>query len=127
VVFALTLDSRLDLIVANRVHLVEPQWNPSIESQAIGRTTRIGQKKSVQITRYIVSNTVEKVSEARVSPGLRQYLTQFQEMQQLQQRKMKMAGMASTLDSNDAEPKIKTEVDNGEPTFLGTLYNLCEV
>lgn len=50
----------LDLIAASRVFLVEPQWNPSVESQAVSRTTRIGQNKTVQVVRYIVRDTVEK-------------------------------------------------------------------
>ena len=52
---------RLNLTIANRIHIVEPQWNPSVESQAIGRTLRIGQEKPVTIKRYIVRNSVEEV------------------------------------------------------------------
>lgn len=56
----------LDLIAANHVFLVEPQWNPSVELQAIGRTMRIGQRRKVTVTRYIVLQTVEKVRVVRV-------------------------------------------------------------
>jgi len=51
----------LNLTVANRVHILEPQWNPSIEKQAIGRVMRLGQEKQVAIVRYIVEHTVEQV------------------------------------------------------------------
>ncbi|KAF2467496.1 uncharacterized protein BDR25DRAFT_374811 [Lindgomyces ingoldianus] len=51
----------LNLTVANRVHILEPQWNPFIEKQAIGRVMRLGQKKEVTIVRYVVENTVEQV------------------------------------------------------------------
>ena len=41
---------------------MEPQWNPSVEYQAIGRVLRIGQEKKVKVIRYIMANTVEQVS-----------------------------------------------------------------
>ncbi|KAI0536612.1 SNF2 family N-terminal domain-containing protein [Xylaria digitata] len=50
----------LNLTVANYVHLVEPQWNPSVEEQAIARAVRIGQTRPVTVMRYIVKRTVEK-------------------------------------------------------------------
>lgn len=51
-----------NLSVANRIHILEPQWNPSIESQAVGRVVRLGQTRPVTVVRYIVKDTVEKVS-----------------------------------------------------------------
>uniref|UniRef100_L2GAP1 DNA repair protein rad5 n=1 Tax=Colletotrichum fructicola (strain Nara gc5) TaxID=1213859 RepID=L2GAP1_COLFN len=50
----------LNLTAANYVHIVEPQWNPSIEEQAIGRALRIGQTREVTVVRYIVQGTVEQ-------------------------------------------------------------------
>ncbi|KAI0440376.1 SNF2 family N-terminal domain-containing protein [Xylaria telfairii] len=50
----------LTLTVADRVHIVEPQWNPTVEEQAIGRALRIGQKRSVTIFKYITKSTVEQ-------------------------------------------------------------------
>ncbi|KAF2829839.1 DNA repair protein rad5 [Ophiobolus disseminans] len=55
------------LKVANHIHILEPQWNPSVESQAIGRVLRLGQEKSVKIIRYIMKGTVEEVGCA-ISP-----------------------------------------------------------
>lgn len=52
---------RLNLAIATQVHIIEPQWNPSIESQAIGRVLRLTQKHPVTVTRYITNNTVEQV------------------------------------------------------------------
>ena len=43
------------------VHIVEPQWNPSIEAQAIGRALRMGQTRPVTVFKYITENSVEKV------------------------------------------------------------------
>lgn len=54
----------LNLTVANQVHIVEPQWNPSVEEQAVARAVRMGQKREVTIYRYVLQNTVEQVSEA---------------------------------------------------------------
>jgi len=56
------MNRSLNLTVASRIHIVEPQWNPSVESQAIGRALRLGQPKQVTVVRYIMKNTVEQVS-----------------------------------------------------------------
>lgn len=74
----------LNIIAANQVFLVEPQWNPSVEAQAIGRTTRIGQQKAVQVTRYIVKGTVEE------------------DIQKLQRRKRGIAKMTSQGAASDS-------------------------
>ncbi|RYP79053.1 hypothetical protein DL771_000031 [Monosporascus sp. 5C6A] len=50
----------LNLTVANRVHIVEPQWNPSVEEQAVARALRFGQTKEVAIFRYVIKGTVEQ-------------------------------------------------------------------
>ncbi|KAK8037230.1 SNF2 family N-terminal domain-containing protein [Apiospora marii] len=55
------LKNSLTLTVADRVHIVEPQWNPSVEEQAIGRALRIGQHRNVTIYKYIAKRTVEEV------------------------------------------------------------------
>ncbi|KAL8375683.1 hypothetical protein RB595_007002 [Gaeumannomyces hyphopodioides] len=50
----------LTITAANRVHLVEPQWNPFVEEQAIARAVRMGQKRGVTVVRYRVRGSVEK-------------------------------------------------------------------
>ena len=52
---------RLDLTVASRAHLIEPQWNPMTEEQALDRVHRIGQTRQVIATRYLVEDSIEKV------------------------------------------------------------------
>lgn len=64
--------ARLNLTVANYVHIVEPQWNPSVEEQAIARAVRMGQTREVTIIRYVVRNSVEEVSLPRVKRGVTQ-------------------------------------------------------
>ena len=62
ILILLPLPSLNNLSVANYIHILEPQWNPSVESQAIGRVVRLGQTKPVTVFRYLVKDTVEKVS-----------------------------------------------------------------
>ncbi|KAM0239463.1 hypothetical protein ACHAP5_008319 [Fusarium lateritium] len=50
---------RLTLTEANMVHIVEPQWNPTIEDQAIARVVRMGQTRPVTIFKYITAGSVE--------------------------------------------------------------------
>jgi len=51
------------MTAANHVHLVEPHWNPMAEAQAVDRVHRIGQTRDVVVTRYIMRNSIEQVSE----------------------------------------------------------------
>ena len=52
----------LNLTAANNVFLMEPQWNPILEDQALDRVYKIGQTKEVNTVRYIVKDTLEEVS-----------------------------------------------------------------
>lgn len=49
----------LNLTVANCVYLLEPQWNPMVEKQAIARVLRLGQHRDVKVMRYFVNETYE--------------------------------------------------------------------
>ena len=51
----------LDLTAASRVYMMEPQWNPMLEEQALDRIHRIGQTKPVTTIRYIVKDSIEEV------------------------------------------------------------------
>jgi hypothetical protein len=81
--------SGLNLEVASYVILFDPWWNPAVENQAIDRTHRIGQTKTVFAYRLLVRDTIED------------------KIRQLQMRKYKLAknvlgeeafGRALTLD-----------------------------
>jgi SWI/SNF-related matrix-associated actin-dependent regulator of chromatin subfamily A3 len=85
----------LDLTAASRAYLLEPQWNPMIEEQAMCRIYRIGQKKEVTTIRYRIRDsfeenvvalqdkkkdlasltfTKERLSESDIGPGRLRYL-----------------------------------------------------
>ncbi|KQJ81446.1 DNA repair protein RAD5B [Brachypodium distachyon] len=70
----------LNLTSASNVFLMDPWWNPAVEEQAIMRIHRIGQKREVQVRRFIVKDTVEE------------------RMQQVQARKQLMISGALTDD-----------------------------
>ncbi|KAJ2988978.1 hypothetical protein NUW58_g3701 [Xylaria curta] len=50
----------LDLTAASRVHLLEPQWNPAIEEQALSRVHRMGQHRPVVTMRYVMKDSIEE-------------------------------------------------------------------
>ncbi|CZR60103.1 related to promoter binding protein RUSH-1alpha [Phialocephala subalpina] len=92
----------LNLTVANYVHLVEPQWNPSVEKQAVARAVRIGQTRPVTVMRYIVKRTVEE------------------NILSLQQKKSALAKF--TLDSGPEGESGKLEV---RVSLLSLILPLC--
>ncbi|KAK6337076.1 hypothetical protein TWF718_009862 [Orbilia javanica] len=62
-VLIMTIDScavGLTLTNADKVHMIEPQWNPAVEEQAIARAYRMGQTKRVTVIRYITERSVEQ-------------------------------------------------------------------
>jgi len=50
----------LDLTAASRAYLLEPQWNPMIEEQAMCRIYRMGQKRDVVTIRYRIRDSFEE-------------------------------------------------------------------
>jgi superfamily II DNA or RNA helicase len=71
----------LNLTEADYVFLMDPWWNPAAEAQAVDRTHRIGQTRTVHVYRLIAHDTIE----ARVMA--------------LQERKSEL--FASVLDTGD--------------------------
>ncbi|OAL07654.1 hypothetical protein IQ06DRAFT_13635 [Phaeosphaeriaceae sp. SRC1lsM3a] len=55
----------LDLTAASVVHLLEPQWNPSTEDQALARVHRLGQIRPVTTIRYVMEDSFEEVRTSR--------------------------------------------------------------
>ncbi len=50
----------LNLTCCNNVILVDPWWNPALEDQAFDRAHRFGQKRTVNIHKLCVPDTVEQ-------------------------------------------------------------------
>lgn len=49
----------LNLTMASKVIIVDLWWNESVESQAFCRCYRIGQTQPVEITRFVVKDTID--------------------------------------------------------------------
>jgi hypothetical protein len=102
----------LNLTAANRIFIVEPQWNPSVENQAIARAIRLRQDKEVAVTKYVIKDTVEEVREIElcrprtIRPRARfrgPYVDSQQEMRSQQVRKRLVASFGF-----DREPAEET-------------------
>ncbi|KAI9696843.1 MAG: hypothetical protein M1836_005205 [Candelina mexicana] len=50
----------LNLTTANKVYVMEPQFNPAAEAQAIDRVHRLGQTREVTATRFIMDESFEE-------------------------------------------------------------------
>ncbi|KAH6659718.1 SNF2 family N-terminal domain-containing protein [Truncatella angustata] len=50
----------LNLTAGSNVYVMEPQYNPAAEAQAVDRVHRIGQKRPVRIIRYIMEGSIEE-------------------------------------------------------------------
>ncbi|WVQ75915.1 hypothetical protein IAR50_005550 [Cryptococcus sp. DSM 104548] len=50
----------LNLTVASRCYLVDPYWNPSVESQAIDRIHRMGQTRPVVAIKLMIKDSIEE-------------------------------------------------------------------
>lgn len=62
-VFLISLKSGgfgLNLTEADYCFLLDPWWNPATENQAVDRTHRIGQTKSVMVYRLVAKDTIEE-------------------------------------------------------------------
>ena len=49
----------LNMVAASHVLLLDVWWNPTTEDQAIDRAHRIGQTRTVRVSRFTVKNTIE--------------------------------------------------------------------
>ncbi|KAL8711990.1 MAG: hypothetical protein Q9220_003686 [cf. Caloplaca sp. 1 TL-2023] len=50
----------LNLTTGSKVYVMEPQFNPAAEAQAVDRVHRLGQTREVTITRYIMQDSFEE-------------------------------------------------------------------
>ena len=60
----------LTLTAADRVIILDPAWNPSVDNQSVDRACRIGQTRDVVIYRLITCGTIEeKIYRKQVYKG----------------------------------------------------------
>jgi hypothetical protein len=57
----------LTLTAANHVIHVDRWWNPAVEDQATDRAFRIGQRRSVQVRKFVCAGTVEEKIAAMIA------------------------------------------------------------
>jgi SNF2 family DNA or RNA helicase len=50
----------LNLTTANKVFMMEPQFNPAAEAQAVDRVHRLGQDREVVIKRFVINDSFEE-------------------------------------------------------------------
>jgi superfamily II DNA/RNA helicase len=55
----------LNITAANKVVIVDPNWNPSYDLQAQDRAYRIGQTRDVEVFRLVSAGTIEEIVYAR--------------------------------------------------------------
>ncbi|KAL7627639.1 hypothetical protein AAE478_001832 [Parahypoxylon ruwenzoriense] len=77
----------LNLTSGNYVYVMEPQYNPAAEAQAVDRVHRLGQTRPVRTVRYIMRNSIEE------------------KMLELQEKKKKLASLS--MDRNRVMDKAE--------------------
>ena len=92
----------LNLTTANKVYVMEPQYNPAAEAQAVDRVHRLGQKRAVETTRYIINNSFEE------------------KMLELQDKKKKLASLS--LDSEVRKTMDKAEAARKRLEDIRSLF-----
>ncbi|MHB2037458.1 MAG: DEAD/DEAH box helicase [Nitrososphaerales archaeon] len=56
----------LNLTAANHVFHYDRWWNPAVENQATDRAFRIGQKRNVQVHKFVSAGTLEEMIDAMI-------------------------------------------------------------
>lgn len=108
----------ITLNTAEYVFLMDPWWNPAVESQAVDRVHRIGQKNHVMIYRMIAPGTVEsRIEDLKQSkrelfsaivgdiPDMTDWTRHFSSLESLIRLSDTPAATASAEISDDGEDK----------------------
>ncbi len=75
----------LNLTKASYVFHLEPWWNPSVENQATDRAHRLGQKKAVQVFRYIMHESLEEKMEQLKARKNKKFQSLFSETESVKE------------------------------------------
>jgi SNF2 family DNA or RNA helicase len=92
----------LNLTTANKVYVMEPQYNPAAEAQAVDRVHRLGQMREVETVRYIMNDSFEE------------------KMLELQEKKKKLASLS--MDSEGRGRMDKAEAARKRLEDLRSLF-----
>jgi SNF2 family DNA or RNA helicase len=106
----------LNLTAANYVFMMEPQYNPQKDQQAIDRVHRIGQTRKVQVIRLLMKDSIEvgvvKIAEAKAelaksclsknAVGVKEQKKIFQEISRMLKGKEK-----KDLDKEDYDQEVE--------------------
>lgn len=95
----------INLIGANRLILMDPDWNPAADQQALARVWRDGQKKDCFIYRFISTGTIEEKIYQRQS--------------------MKMSLSSCVVDAKEDVERLFT-TDNLRKLFKFNAETICE-
>lgn len=89
----------LNLTTANKVFMMEPQFNPAAEAQAVDRVHRLGQDREVTIKRFIMNNSFEE------------------KMLELQQKKKALANLTMSRDRKTKGEATKQRLEELRSLF----------
>jgi SNF2 family DNA or RNA helicase len=109
----------LNLQQFSEVYFVSPDWNPSIEDQAIARCHRFGQTEPVVVFRFTMAPfKIHATPETQhLLDAQREREQQQQQAQQSQEAKEDEASQASTADADDtsdaSDASDASDTDNG--------------
>ncbi|KAK3726148.1 hypothetical protein LTR37_000296 [Vermiconidia calcicola] len=111
----------LNITSANKVVVVDPNWNPSYDLQAQDRAYRIGQTRDVQVFRLVSVGTVEEIVYARqiykqqqANIGYNASIERryFKGVQDQKEQKGEIFGLANLLAPLSANVKLRDIVNN---------------
>jgi SNF2 family DNA or RNA helicase len=89
----------LNLTNANKVYMMEPQFNPAAEAQAVDRVHRMGQKRPVTILRFIMDGSFEE------------------KMLELQRKKKALADLTMAREKGSKEQAAKQRLEDLRSLF----------
>ena len=89
----------LNLTAASKVYVMEPQFNPAAEAQAIDRVHRLGQSREVTTTRFIMADSFEE------------------KMLELQRKKQNLADLSMNRSKLDKEEATKRRLEELRSLF----------
>ncbi|KAI9783767.1 MAG: hypothetical protein M1839_003103 [Geoglossum umbratile] len=89
----------LNLTAASHAYVMEPQFNPAAEAQAVDRVHRLGQKRPVTTTRFIMSGSFEE------------------KMLELQRKKQNLADLSMNKEKLDKGEAVKRRLEELRSLF----------